>query len=189
MDRNKEIKLINRLNCTVCYTVPDLGVDRVFNEKETKIVTFDEIEKLSYTQGGKYVLENALIIDDEEARAAILGETEPEYAYTEKDILNLLKEGTNDEFLDMLDFAPKGVLDLVKELAVKTKLSNMDKRQFILDKTGFDVTAAIAIEETPYDSAEAEKEEESKPTRRVKIDGGDDKPKRRASGSKYKVIE
>ena len=47
IDRNKIIALTNRDTGTVEYTLPDTGTRRVFSAGETKMVTFDEIEKLS----------------------------------------------------------------------------------------------------------------------------------------------
>ena len=51
------------------------------------------------------------------------------------------------QFLDCLDFAPQGVIDTIKKVAVQIKLNDVAKRQAIKDKTGFDVTKAIEISE------------------------------------------
>jgi hypothetical protein len=40
----------------------------------------------------------------------------------------LLKNGSKEAFLDCLDFAPEGVLDLIKKFAVELPLDNYDKR-------------------------------------------------------------
>jgi len=58
----------------------------------------------------------------------------------------LLQHGSLDEFLDCLDFAPEGVLDLIKEYAVTLPLNDVAKRQAILDKLGFNVTVAIDLQ-------------------------------------------
>ena len=49
--------------------------------------------------------------------------------------------------MDCLDFAPEGVIELVKKYAVELKVNDIQKRQAILDKTGFNVTSAIEINE------------------------------------------
>ena len=55
---------------------------------------------------------------------------EPEYYMSEQQIINLLKHGSMDAFLDCLDFAPVGVIELVKKFAVSLPLDNYEKRQF-----------------------------------------------------------
>jgi hypothetical protein len=57
-----------------------------------------------------------------------------------------MEEGTLDEFLDCLDFAPIGVIDLIKRYAVALPLSDYNKRKAIKDKLGYDVDAAIKNE-------------------------------------------
>jgi len=39
-----------------------------------------------------------------------------------------MKTGSLDEFLDCLDFAPEGVTDLIKTLAVELPLNDVAKR-------------------------------------------------------------
>ena len=53
--------------------------------------------------------------------------TDPEYFYDENDIKVLLEKGTNDQLLDCLEFAPKGVLDLLKKIAVEMKLDSSEE--------------------------------------------------------------
>ena len=90
VDKNKEIRLTNRDNGSAGYTIEDLGIHRRFSPGETKTVTFDEIEKLSWAKGGKEMLRDYLIIEDKEAAEEILGEVEPEYFYTKETIDKLL---------------------------------------------------------------------------------------------------
>ena len=123
---DKLIKVQNRDFGTVTYTIPDLNnLYREYQPNEIKQITFDELFKLSQVPGGMYIITNYLIIYDEEAVAALLGEVEPEYFYTEKQVIELMKNGTADEFEDCLNFAPSGVLDLIKDLAVKLPLNDV----------------------------------------------------------------
>lgn len=148
MDDNKQVKVKNRVNSLVVYVVPDMGnLKREFQGQEEKILTFEELRKLSYTPGGDVILKDYLVIKDKEILEALGLNVEPEYFYTKEDIIKLLKEGSLDEFLDCLDFAPDGVIDLVKEYAVTMPLNDVEKRQAILDKTGFDVNIAIELQE------------------------------------------
>ena len=66
---------------------------------------------------------------------------------TKKDIKNILLAGSLDQLKDCLDFAPLGVIELVKSLAVELKINDLAKRQYILEKTGFNVTNAIIVNE------------------------------------------
>lgn len=177
MERTTRIKVLNRDNGSVIYSIPEMnGLRRVFQAGETKEVTFEELEKLSYIPGGLRLLRDSLIIKDEEAIKLLLGQVQPEYSYTEKDIIKLMQEGTLDEFLDCLDFAPQGVKELIKRLSVSLPLNDVAKRKAILDKIGFNVDNAIRIkqesseptEEKPIVKRRVQKTQENKaPVRRV----------------------
>ena len=179
MNKDTMIKVRNRDNGTVLYKIPELnGLRRVFQPKEVKEVSFNELKKLSYLPGGMALLKDSLVIQDDEAVAALLGEVEPEYNYTPEDIKKLLQEGTLDELLDCLDFAPEGVTDLVKVIAVELPLNDVAKREDNLEKLHFNVTNAIEIKketELPTEKTEAPKrravvkktEDEGKRVRRV----------------------
>ena len=69
---------------------------------------------------------------------------QPEYYLSEQQIKDLLLTGSMDAFLDCLDFAPEGVMQLVKKYAIELPLSDYDKRLALKEKTGFDVDAALA---------------------------------------------
>ena len=139
------LKVTNRNNGSTGYTVADLGILRHFSPNESKDITMDELRKLSYVPGGRYIIENCLIIHNEEAVREILTDVEPEYFYTEAEIKQLLQYGSLDQLLDCLDYAPEGVISLVKNMAVDMKLNDISKRDAIKDKTGFDVSKAIEI--------------------------------------------
>lgn len=139
------LKVTNRNNGSTGYTVADLGIHRHFSPNESKDITMDELRKLSYVPGGRYIIENCLIIHNEEAVREILTDVEPEYFYTEAEIKQLLQYGSLDQLLDCLDYAPEGVISLVKNMAVDMKLNDISKRDAIKDKTGFDVSKAIEI--------------------------------------------
>ena len=156
MDRSQRIKVLNRDDCAVIYSIPEMnGLRRVFQPGETKQITYEELEKLSYIPGGRPLLEGSLLIQDsEEAISLLIGHVEPEYKYSRSDVLNLLKNGSLDEFLDCLDFAPSGVKELIKDLAVELPLNDVAKRDAILEKLGFDVTKALEIQKMINDPGE-----------------------------------
>ena len=160
---NDLVKVQNRDNGSVGYTIPDLNnLHRTYQPNETKNITMDELRKLSYVPGGMEILRNYLVILDDEAREEILSDVEPEYYLTKDGVKKLLLEGTLDALLDCLDFAPSGVVDLVKDVAVEIELNDVKKRDAILNKTGFNVTNAININKETTDEVE-----KVKPVRRV----------------------
>ena len=189
LDKDTLIKVKNRNKGVVGYVVPDLGhLHRSFQSGEVKEVPMDELRKLSWLPGGKVILQDYLIIENEEAVRELLSEVEPEYYYTEEDVIKLLKVGTMDQFMDCLEFAPEGTIELVKDLAVKLELNDVSKRDAILKKTGFNVTNAININK---ESQLPDDEEEGKTRRAAPITSGEAlvetaAPKRRAA--KYDVV-
>ena len=139
------LKVTNRNNGHTGYSVPDMNIYRHFMPGETKEVTMEEMRKLSYVPGGRRLIESCLVINSQEAVRELLSDVEPEYFYTEKEIEQLLTKGSLDQLLDCLDYAPDGVISLVKNMAVDMKLNDVSKRDAIKDKTGFDVSKAIEI--------------------------------------------
>ena len=182
-----KIRVENRDNTLVGYTVPETKIIRRFNAYETKDILMSELRQIIQDKGCRNVVKNHLIIHNQEAVKELLPDAEPEYFYNTKDVDFLLTQGSLDQLLDALDFAPEGVIALIKDEAVKTNLNDMSKREAILDKTGFDVTKAIKIRrlsETPVTT-------EVK-TRRVAINADvpaaeESVPARRASTPKYHI--
>lgn len=145
LEKDTLIKVLNRDNGRVGYSVPEIGVRREFMPGETKEIPFHELQKLSWVPGGMPILKDCLVIQDGEALQSILGGVEPEYHYTPTDVKELLLHGSLDQLKDCLDFAPSGVIDLVKSLSVELELNDIQKRKAIFESTGFNVTKAIEI--------------------------------------------
>ena len=143
----------NRSSSVVVYRIPETTLRREFQPGETKRIPFGELEKLTYQPGGHTLLEEFLQIVDEAVTTNLNVRREVEYDMSEIQIRDLLTTGSLDAFLDALDFAPIGVIDLIKTMAVSLPLEDYSKRKALLDKTGFDVDKAIA-------SLQAEKAEE-----------------------------
>lgn len=191
IENSKIIKVTNRDNGHVGYSIPDLNnLTRTFAADETKEITMEELRKLSYIPGGKVLLKDYLVLDNEEAIRELLNTVEPEYFYTEEDVKNLLMNGSLDALKDCLDYAPMGTIDLVKKVAVELPLNDVAKRKAILDMIGFNVDKAIMInEETKEENtsetkvrrvneATAIKAETKHAGRRTTVDAG-----------KYKIIK
>ena len=190
IEKDTLIKVKNRDSGTVGYTIPELGnLHRSFSKGETKEITMDELRKLSYISGGKVLLQNYLIVQNQDALKELLSDdVEPEYYYGEEEIKKLLLTGSNDQLLDCLEFAPEGVIGLVKDLAVSLKINDISKRNIILEKTGFNVTNAIAINEETIES-EGEEAKSSRRSAPVTVEKSDETPKRRvAAPQQYNVV-
>lgn len=186
IDKDKLIKVTNRDNGSVGYTIPDLNnLHRNFNSGESKEITMEELRKLSWIPGGMSILENYLVIDDKEAVAEILSNVEPEYYYTQDDVKNLLLKGSLDELKDCLDFAPEGTINLVKQYAVELQLNDINKRKAILEKTGFNVDSAILVNQETTDETQS-----TEKTRRVATPSASTNTTsgRRVQPSRYNVV-
>ena len=134
----------NRSATTVLYKIPEDNIRRRFTPGETKRISYDELLKLSYQPGGREMMANFLQIQSEGVPKSLGMRPQPEYYMSEAQVIDLLKKGSLDAFLDCLDFAPEGVIDLIKRFAVSLPLTDYDKRVALKTKTGFDTDAAIA---------------------------------------------
>ena len=186
MNKNTKIRVKNRSASSVSYSLPDMNnFRRRFAAGEVKELPFEEVQKLTYIPGGDYMLQHYLVIENIEARDEILGAVELEYAYGETEVKNLLINGSMDQLLDCLDFAPLGVIDLVKKVATEIKLNNIDKRKAIFDKTGYNINSAIMINEETDESVKEEKNTGRRvATEETKPSVTEDKPVRRT----YNVV-
>ena len=133
----------NRSAGVAVYSIPEMGISRSFQPGETKQISAEELEKLTYRPGGMALLANFLQIIEPEAIAKVGLNPQPEYHMSEQDIMKLMQTGSIDEFLDCLDFAPPGVIDLIKKLSVSLPLTDIQKVSALKAKTGFDAAAAL----------------------------------------------
>lgn len=170
----------NRSASRVIYKIPEAGIRREFSPGESKKLTYDELTQLSYQPGGRALMQNFLQIQNAEVINNLGIPVEPEYAMSEQQVVELLKTGSLDAFLDCLDFAPVGVIDLVKRFAVSLPLTDYEKRKALKNKTGFDVDKAIANSEKD--------ENEAAPVRRIEPVTEEVAAGRRTSGSNYKIL-
>ena len=109
------------------------------------------------------------------------------------DVKELILHGTMDEWLDCLDFAPEGVVDIIKTLSVELPLTDTVKMSTFKEKTGYDLASAIkARQEEVAIATQEEKEKNEKPVRRTSASTEQEEkltqPARRTTGNKYKVV-
>lgn len=130
----------NRSASTVIYSIPEMNnLRREFRPGEIKSVTGSELIQLSYRPGGRRIIENYLLINNEEVLDGLNMEVEPEYKLDEAGVVKLLKDGSEDQLIDCLNFAPEGVKDLVKAVALAMPLNDLNKCKIIKDILGYDV--------------------------------------------------
>ena len=185
-DMNKLVKVTNRCGGMAIYKIPEHGIRREFNVGETKMIPYQELVWLSYQPGGRGMMANTFLIEEVKTTKDLNIHTEPEYFMTDADIVNLLLNGSVDELKDALDFAPAGVIQIIKDKSVELPVYDMRKREAIFAATGFNVTSAIENNAPDADAASAEA---PAATRRVqKNSETPDAPERRTE-SRYKIIE
>ena len=186
MDKNTVCSVKNRSSSQVCYRIPEDGIRRTFAPGETKKIDYSELEKLSWQPGGNALMAQYLQILNETAIEDLGIIAEPEYHMNEEQVKELILSGKLDAFLDALDFAPEGVIDLIKLYAVSLPMTDYDKRKALKQKTGFDVDTALKHieEERAEDAIVAET-----PQRRVQTTTENTPTYRRTSGSNYKKID
>lgn len=154
----------NRNNGTTGYTL-DNNFHRDFNPGESKKIPFTELRQLQWAPGGQYILDNYLVVESQEALDLLNMQVEPEYFYDEEKVKEILLSSSIDAFADFLDFAPKGALELAKNLAIKEQIPDVRKRDMLSEKTGLNINNAIMVNKIMDE--DDEKEEEAPKQRRV----------------------
>ena len=154
-------KVKNRSASSVVYNIPDQNIRREFAPGEEKKIPFSELEALTFQPGGRELLAGFLQLTADDIIERLSIPTEEEYYLTEEQIIDLLKNGSHDAFLDCLDFAPVGVIDLIKRFSVSLPLTDTRKIHALKEKTGFDVEAAL--KNMASDKEDESVEEESAP--------------------------
>ena len=189
MSNEKVYNVKNRSAGMVVYRVPEMNVRRTFMPGEVKRIGHAELEALSFRPGGRELMQEYLQIKDAGLLKEMNIHAEPEYYMDKEHVEDLLLNGTLDQFLDALDFAPAGVIDMIKDLSVTLPLGDYNKRQAMLEKLHFNVDRAI-------ENAQADKEDaapvapsagrRATPTISVEAEEAPATPRR--TESKYNII-
>lgn len=193
MSNDRMFLVTNRSASVVFYSVPEIGVkSRMFQPNETKKISYEELEGLNYQPGGPALIRDYLQIKNAAVRDEFVGKVEPEYNMTPEQIKELILHGSQDEWLDCLDFAPEGVIDLLKELSVELPLTDTRKMQAFQEKRGIDLANAIKIRQEEKAEERVKNETAAAPQRRVAAEPApttESVSTRRTSGSKYTVVK
>lgn len=182
---NKYCNVKNRSGSHVVYNIPEDGIRRSFAPGEVKKISYEELEKLTYQAGGTEIIARFLQIQSAEVLNNFNMRVEPEYHMSERDVANLLTNGSVDEFLDALDFAPDGVIDLIKRMAISLPLTDYNKIKALKDKTGLDVEAALKNIRAEKEDEKPTIDDSAAPQRRVKKETA---PEGRRTAPKYNVV-
>lgn len=176
----------NRSTSVVVYRIPESNLRREWAPGEVKRIPFGELEKLTYQPGGRELIANFLQIMENEVTDDLNVHREPEYNMSEDQVRDLILNGSIDAFLDALDFAPLGVIDLIKTMSVQLPITDMAKREALKTKTGFDVDKAIENDRASKEDSKKETIADKPVERRVteSTPAG-----RRTSGNAYKVVK
>lgn len=156
MDKNKMYKIKNRSASIVIYRIPEDRIRREFRPGEVKEISYGELVKLTYQEGGRELMSDFLQLVDDELIENFNIPAEAEYYMSEQQVVDLIKTGTLAAFLDCLDYAPTGVIDLIKRYAVSLPMTDLQKVAALKEKTGFDAAAAIANTQAEKAAEEAE---------------------------------
>lgn len=175
----------NRSAGIVGYAIPEIHVRRTFQPGDSLNIPKEELEKLKFQPGGLNLLINYLQVKPEDVEELSM-KVEPEYHLDEAGVKNLMLNGSVDEFLDALDFAPEGIIEMFKDLSVKLPMTDYAKIEGLRKRTGFDAAAALRNQK----SAEEKTADNAVKERRV-VETEATAPKRRveeSKKSKYTVI-
>lgn len=147
MDGNRKVSVRSRTEGSVAYKLDSLRVARSWPKSGSVLqISIDELKELMVCPGGEYILRNLVIIEDEAARIEILGaEVQPEYNYTEDEIKYLLYEAEDNALLDCLDYAPVGVLELIKEFSLEKMPNTTAKIKAINQKLNINLNKIIEM--------------------------------------------
>ena len=176
----------NRSTSVVVYRIPESNLRREWAPGEVKRIPFGELEKLTYQPGGRELIANFLQIMENEVTDDLNVHREPEYNMSEEQVRDLILNGSIDAFLDALDFAPLGVIDLIKTMSVQLPITDMAKREALKAKTGFDVDKAIENDRASKEDSKKETITDKPVERRVTESAP---AGRRTSGNAYKVVK
>lgn len=152
------MKVYNRSDANVTYSLPELNTRRVFALGEVKDIDPKELEALWQMDGGLTLIKDYLLVDDKEWVEAHW-DAPIEYFWKDEQVKKCLKEDTLELFQETLEYAPQGVIDLIKMFAWQLPISDLNKIEALRLATGFDTLAAIDVMAAAKPRAAAPKKE------------------------------
>lgn len=167
LDGNTEIMVENMCGHRIGIFLQSSNQRRYFEPNVPMPMKVADIRELNWQSGGQYMLMNQLRIKNKDLAYEIgVPEDLIEYWWTTQDIVNALTTSSLDVFLDALDWAPEGIIEQMKNQAIKLEISDNRRIKALQERTGADITAIIANKHS-YENDDNNVTEEKK-TRRVK---------------------
>lgn len=160
------------------------------------LMTFGELKDFyQISKGSAWMVENALQIvgkSENEVKEIMTVLTrkkiEPEYFYSEEEIIKMLNENDLDGIADAMDFAPSGVIDLIADYAVELPITDTKMMKIISKRTDFDIQERISIsqkQKAREEDLNSDKDDTTKKTTRRKAGATEeDTTKRRRKTTK-----
>lgn len=139
------MKVYNRSDSSLTYTLPELNIRRVFSLGECKDIDEREMNALFQMDGGLILIRDYLVVDDKDWVDKHFPDAPIEYFWKDGDVKNCLEKDSLELFQETLEYAPQGVIDLIKMYAWQMPLTDLNKIEAIRQATGFDTLAAIEV--------------------------------------------
>jgi len=188
-NKDRRVKVVNRTGGSLAYKIDTLRVTRHWPRPGDYLnISISELSELRTVPGGNYILKECLIIEDKEALNVLFPdiELEPEYNYGLKEVETLLYEADLAQLLDALDFAPKGVLELIKTKAVEKLPNETAKIEAINKKFKIDLNKVNELHQEKEIKEQAPKQTRRRRTAPIV---GTEESKQESSLPKYKVVK
>ena len=147
------MKVINRSDGNVVYSLPELNIRRVFVPGESKDLSEQELNALWQIDGGASLRRNELMVQDEEWVNKTMPSAPIEYFWLIDDVDKCILEDSLELFKETLEYAPSGVIDLIKARAWQLPMTDLNKMEALKQKTGFDTLKAIEVMKKPEGTA------------------------------------
>jgi len=150
---NKKVKITALVDGTIGINDSDLRIRRTWDQKgAVRTIDLDVLEELIYNPGVEYMFKEGILgIDDMDVKIA-LG-LEPEGAIEPENIVifddnmkkRLLAYMPFTEFKENVDKAPREQLFGLVDYAIENELIDIDKINYLKDKTQIDILSAIQL--------------------------------------------
>lgn len=167
------VEVFNDHHSSVGYKLD--RITRSFDIGTAKKIKMDELYELVNTKGGKFLLEeNMLLIKDSSVREALGIKPLTKYSPSTKEIQEMLVNGKIQVLEELLQYCSDTTLEKIVRKAIDLPLENMAKARLIKSYSGIDVISIMQeqAEDKPEESATrapiSEGEEEG-PVRRRRV--------------------
>jgi hypothetical protein len=156
LKENQIVEVINNSTGAVGYYSEYSRIARRWDKPDSmKKIPLEELRELVNMAGGYELLEGYLLIKDIEVREELGLPVDKSYLIEDKDIKALLKKSVS-VLTDTLENTTETIREKIAQVAIDTKLADLDKLEVIKEHSGLDVLSVI------QENKEAEKEKAAK---------------------------